>query len=130
MIIAEQKEISEIIEMIGDQNKVLVIGCNTCVTVCLSGGAKEAAILASALRLAFRVRGKQVEIDETSIERQCEPEFVDALSSAIKDKELLVSMGCGIGVQTIAERFDHLPVVPALNTNFLGLPAHFQYAQS
>jgi len=122
MIIAEQKDISEIIEMIGEHKKVLVIGCNTCVTVCLSGGAKEAAILASALRLAFRVRGKQVEIEETSIERQCEPEFVDTLSSAISDKELLVSMGCGIGVQTIAERFNHLPVVPALNTNFLGLP--------
>jgi len=69
MIIAEQKDISEIIEMVGDHQKILVIGCDTCVTVCLSGGAKEAAILASALRLAFRVRGKHLEIKETSIER-------------------------------------------------------------
>ena len=122
MIIAEQKEISEIINMVGDHRKILVIGCDTCVTVCLSGGAKEVAILASALRLAFRVQGKQVEVNETTIERQCEIEFVDSLESMTKDKDLLISMGCGIGVQTIAERFFHLPVVPALNTKFLGLP--------
>lgn len=122
MIIAEQKEISEIINMVGDHRKILVIGCDTCVTVCLSGGAKEVAILASALRLAFRVQGKQVEVNETTIERQCEIEFVDSLGPMVKDKDLLISMGCGIGVQTIAERFSHLPVVPALNTKFLGLP--------
>lgn len=122
MIIAEQKEISEIIDMVGDHQKILVIGCDTCVTICLAGGAKEAAILASALRLAFRIRGKQVEIRETSIERQCELEFVDPLASIIEDSDLLISMGCGIGVQTIAERFNHLTVVPALNTKFLGLP--------
>jgi ferredoxin len=122
MIIAEQKDISEIIGMVGNHKKILVIGCDTCVTVCLSGGAKEAAILASALRLAFRIQGKHLEIEETSIERQCEIEFLDSLTSAIKDKDLLISMGCGIGVQTIAERFSHLPVVPALNTNFLGFP--------
>lgn len=122
MIIAQQKEISEIIDMVGNHQKVLVIGCDTCVTVCLAGGSKEVSILASALRLAFRVRGRQVEVEETSIERQCELEFLDSLESKVKGKELLISMGCGIGVQTIAERFGRLPVVPALNTNFLGLP--------
>ena len=122
MIIAEQKEISEIINMVGDHRNILVIGCDTCVTICLAGGAKEVAILASALRLAFRVQGKQVEVNETTVERQCEIEFVDSLESMVKGKDLLISMGCGIGVQTIAERFLHLPVVPALNTKFLGLP--------
>lgn len=122
MIIAEQKRLSEIIDMAGQYQRILVLGCNACVTICLSGGAKEAEILASALRLAFRVRGKPEHISEASIERQCEYEFVDALKPLIKDKDLVISMACGIGVQTIAERFDHIPVVPALNTTFLGLP--------
>jgi ferredoxin len=122
MIVAEQKEMSEIMKMVGDHRNILVIGCDTCVTVCLAGGAKEAAILASVLRLAFQVQGRQAEVGETSIERQCETEFVDALGPTVKGKDLLISMGCGIGVQTIAERFPHLPVVPALNTKFLGLP--------
>ena len=122
MIIAEQKEVSEVIDMVGDHQNILVVGCDTCVTVCLAGGAKEVAILASALRLAFRVKGKQVEVNETTIERQCEREFVDSLEVLVKGKDLVISLGCGIGVQTIAERFSHLPVVPALNTKFLGLP--------
>jgi ferredoxin len=122
MIVAEQKDISEIIAMIGDARKILVIGCDTCVTVCMAGGVKEVAILASLLRLASKIGGKQVEVGETSIERQCEKEFVDSLSPLVKDKDLLISMGCGIGVQTIAERFDRLLVIPALNTIFLGLP--------
>lgn len=122
MIVAEQKEISEIINMIGDHNNILVVGCDTCVTVCLAGGAKEAAILSSALRLAYRVKGKEITVEATTIERQCEIEFVDALEPILKGKDLIISMGCGIGVQTIAERFPQLLVVPALNTKFLGLP--------
>lgn len=122
MIVAEQKEISEIINMAGEHQNILVIGCDTCVTVCLAGGAKEAAILASALRLAFRVQGRKAKVDEISIERQCEYEFVDTLKAVAQGKDLLISMGCGIGVQTIAERFPTLPVIPALNTKFLGLP--------
>jgi len=122
MIVAEQKDISEVINMIEDHRKILVIGCDTCVTVCLAGGSKEVAILSSGLRLAFQARGEEIQVDETSIERQCEREFVDALKSKIDGHDLLISLGCGIGVQTIAEQFPSLPVIPALNTTFLGLP--------
>ena len=128
MIVAEQKDITEIIKMIEsyqsgrDSLNILVIGCDTCVTVCLAGGAKEVGILASSLRLAFQVQGKKAQVHEASIERQCEKEFVDSLKSAVKGHDLLISTGCGIGVQTIAEQFPDLPVIPALNTTFLGLP--------
>ncbi|MEW6381162.1 MAG: methylenetetrahydrofolate reductase C-terminal domain-containing protein [bacterium] len=122
MIVADQKDITEIIAMTEGYRNILVIGCDTCVTVCLAGGAKEVAILASGLRLAAKASGRQVEVHETSIERQCEKEFVDALHSAVKGQDLLISTGCGIGVQTIAEQFPQIPVVPALNTKMLGLP--------
>jgi len=122
MIVAEQKDIAEIIPMTEGYQNILVIGCDTCVTVCLAGGAKEVAILACSLRLAARARGKKVQVDEISIERQCEKEFVDSLQSTVRGHDLLISMGCGIGVQTIAEQFPNLPVVPALNTKLLGLP--------
>ena len=34
----------------------------------------------------------------------------------------MVSLGCGVGVQTLAERFPKIRVVPGLNTKFMGLP--------
>ena len=41
MIIAEQKPLMEIKELIGDARQVLVVGCGTCVTVCFAGGARD-----------------------------------------------------------------------------------------
>jgi ferredoxin len=36
MIIAEQKSLDEIKDLIGEAEKVLVVGCGTCVTVCFA----------------------------------------------------------------------------------------------
>ena len=44
MIVAEQKTLDEVKTLIGEAEKVLVVGCGTCVTVCFAGGAREAKI--------------------------------------------------------------------------------------
>ncbi|MDI6703907.1 MAG: methylenetetrahydrofolate reductase C-terminal domain-containing protein [bacterium] len=122
MIIAEQKPIQEIKSMIAGYRKVLIVGCGTCVTVCMAGGEKEVGVLASALRMACKLDGKEIETEEVTIERQCEWEFIDQLKERIEEAESVLSMGCGVGVQAISERFSHIPVYPALNTMCLGLP--------
>ena len=38
MIVAERKPFEEIRESIRDYKKVLILGCGTCVTVCMAGG--------------------------------------------------------------------------------------------
>ena len=38
MIVADRKKIPEIRDMILKHNKVLLVGCGTCVTVCFAGG--------------------------------------------------------------------------------------------
>ena len=53
MIVAEKKPIEEIIDQVKDFQKLLIAGCNECVTVCEAGGKKEVGILASALRMYF-----------------------------------------------------------------------------
>ena len=75
MIVAEQKPLEEIKGMIADAEKVLVLGCGTCVTVCFAGGEKEVSILASQLRMATRLDGQEKEIRELTVQRQCEYEY-------------------------------------------------------
>ncbi|MDK2931390.1 MAG: hypothetical protein PWR07_1521 [Bacillota bacterium] len=122
MIVAERKSLDEILAMLQGCSRVLVVGCGTCVTVCMAGGEKEVGVLASLLRLAAQREGRTVEIGEATIERQCEWEFVDELAPAIRGYDAVLSMGCGAGVQTIAQRFGGVRVLPALNTKFIGIP--------
>ena len=122
MIVAQQKPLDEIKAMIDKAERVLVLGCGTCVTVCFAGGEKEAAMLSSALRIATRLDGKEKQIDEVTVQRQCEWEYIDPLLPRLEKYDLVLSIGCGVGVQTLAERFPKLRVVPGLNTTFMGLP--------
>ena len=81
MIVADKKPIEEIIEDIKDHEKVLILGCNECVTVCEAGGKKEVGILASALRMYFLNQGKEMKIDEETLERQCDHEYLDHVAT-------------------------------------------------
>jgi ferredoxin len=122
MIIAEQKPLAVIKTMVDDYQRVLVVGCGTCVTVCLAGGEKEVGILASALRMTTKLEGNGVAFDEVTVQRQCEWEYIDPLADRLENYDAILSLGCGIGVQTLAERFPGKRVLPGLNTTFLGLP--------
>lgn len=120
MIKAEQKPIDEIIDFLAPYKRILLVGCNACVAVCHAGGEKEVGILASALRMARRKSGQKLEIVEDCSTRQCEPEFVDDLKEKLEGVEAILSIACGVGVQTVARRFSDIPVYPGVNTTFLG----------
>jgi len=122
MIVANRKSIPELIGMIERHSRVLLLGCGTCVTVCLAGGEREVNILGSALRIALRLRGRgEVVIDECTVERQCESAFIDLVAPRIADYDAICSFGCGAGVQMLAEYFPTTPVYPGLNTQFIGV---------
>ena len=122
MIIAEQKPLEEIKHLIGPADEVLVVGCGTCVTVCFAGGDREAQILASSLRMSSKLDGSPYTVTDATVQRQCEWEYLDEIEEEIEQADVVVSIGCGIGVQAIAEHFPDTWVVPGLNTTFLGLP--------
>ena len=122
MIIGEQKPLEEIKKLVADHDRILILGCGTCVTVCFAGGEKEVGILASSLRMATKIDKQEKIIDEATVQRQCEWEFLDAVEEEIQSHDLVLSMACGIGVQAIVERFPEARVAPAINTTFLGLP--------
>jgi ferredoxin len=122
MIVADRKKIPEIRDMIQDHKRVLLVGCGTCVTVCLAGGERETGIIGSALRMSLKLAGREnAVVDECTIERQCEDAFIDVLSQRVGDYDAIVSLGCGAGVQALAERFPGTAVYPGLNTQFMGI---------
>ena len=123
MIIAERKPLEEIRNMLAGYKRILVVGCGTCVTICWAGGEKEVGILSSQLRLASSKDGNELSIMEAVVERQCEKEMViEELRDKVPGVEAILSLGCGAGVQTMAELFEEKPVLPALNTTFIGMP--------
>jgi len=121
VIVAEQKPIEEIRREIAPYEKVLILGCGTCMTVCGAGGEHEVSFLHSALRLAEARGGDGVHaFSEFTVKRQCDLEFLDALAGRVDEADAVLSLGCGIGVQALAERFPDLPVLPGVNTSFMG----------
>jgi len=122
MITREKKSLEEIQTLLGDAEKVLVVGCGTCVTVCFAGGSREAQILSSSLRMASKIAGHPQDVTDVTVQRQCEWEYLDEIEKELKDADIVLSLACGIGVQAIAEHFPETWVVPGLNTTFLGLP--------
>ena len=122
MIVADRKAIPEIRDLVQGHERVLLVGCGTCVTVCLAGGEREAGILGSALRMSLRLIGRgDVVVDECTIERQCEDAFLDILAQRVGDYDAICSLGCGAGVQALAERFPDKAIYPGLNTQFIGI---------
>lgn len=121
MIIAEGKPIKEILDMIAPYDKILLVGCKGCVTVCSTGGEKEVGILASALRLARRAQGKPLEIKEITLERQCDTEYLEPMREDIDRYPAILSLACGAGIQFLAEKFRKHPVLPGVDTQFIGV---------
>ena len=120
MIIANRKPIAEILEMIEGCKKVLIIGCKGCVTVCNVGGTKEVQILASELKIARKKAGNDLEVDEKTLERQCDPEYIAQVKDAVKDYDAVISMACGVGPQFLSEAYPEQRFFPAVNTTSFG----------
>ncbi|MDX1778307.1 MAG: methylenetetrahydrofolate reductase C-terminal domain-containing protein [Thermodesulfobacteriota bacterium] len=121
MIIGEGKPIKEILAMIEDHSKIILAGCRGCVTVCSAGGEKEVGILSAAVSLARENEGKPLDIKEVSLERQCDPEYLEEIRSMVDDYEGILSIACGAGVQFLAETYRKTPIYPGINTNFIGV---------
>lgn len=116
MIFADQKPFDEIYASIKGFKKVLLLGCGTCTTVSMSGGAEEVNVLASKIKL----KDPDIELVTATIRRQCDNEFIEEIKEATKDCEAILSLACGAGVQMISDMFEDIPVIPGLNTRFIG----------
>lgn len=121
MIVASRKNVRELKQLLAPYKRIAILGCGTCVTVCLAGGEREAGMMASALRMTFRLDGVEKDVRDLTIERQCDDAFIDEAWQSLDEADAILSLACGAGVQAIAHRFPGKPVFPGVDTQFIGI---------
>ncbi|TSA08948.1 MAG: hypothetical protein D4R73_07725 [Deltaproteobacteria bacterium] len=117
MIITKQKDVAEIRQMVAPYKKVLILGCGICTTFCSTGGPDEVQKLAKDLT----AEREDLIVKKGVVPRQCSEKVMDCLDEKAGDYEAIVSMACGNGVQVVARRFPDKRVIPALDTQFIGV---------
>ncbi len=120
MIVGRLKPLDEIAASIANYENILIAGCGSCVTVCLSGGDREAMALARELSSPSLYSNEPPSVRVATFLRQCERDLVKAYLEVPAETEAILSLACGAGVQTLSSVFERLPIIPALNTSFLG----------
>ena len=58
---------------------------------------------------------------EISLERQCDTEYLEPLRRDLDGYQAVLSIACGAGVQFLAEKFRKHPILPGVNTTFIGV---------
>ena len=117
MIVGERKPFEEIKKLVEGYHKLLVLGCGTCVSVSMAGGEKEVELLATQLRMVNR----EAVVDEATIQRQCDREYIEPLIEKMKEHDAVLSLACGAGVQFVAQALQPHVVLPGVNTEFIGV---------
>ena len=119
MIVAERKPFEEIMEMLAGRKSVLVLGCGGCVSVCLTGGERQAETLATQIKLAADTSAQEMTVDYDCITRQCDREFAGDLTKDPRQYDAVVSIACGAGVGFMSEIMPEVTYLPGMNTTFL-----------
>jgi len=123
MIVAKQKDIDWILDRLAAFRKVIVLGCGTCTTVCLAGGEREVEEICCSLQLALRERKEQMEFEGLTCKRVCDWEFVEPIAESLRGADAVLSLACGAGSNLLAEKLENTPVIPGVDTSFIGANA-------
>ncbi len=123
MIIVQQKPLKEIFEMTKTLGSLLIVGCDGCASVIRAGGKRQTEVLKSLLEMERKVKGEETpNVKAISILRQCDRQITStALNPLIEDYDAVVCLGCGVGVQTLADLYKTKLIIPANDTKFLGM---------
>ncbi len=121
MIITEQKPIQEIIDSLKGYDKVFLVGCGECATVCKTGGEAEVATMKKALEENGKVVTGFTIPQAPCIAAQVKTELAKNMK-ALRESQAILILACGLGVQSVkANDRLGLVVLPACNTEFLGV---------
>ncbi len=121
MVITDQKPIQEIIDSLNEYDKVFLVGCGECATVCRTGGQAEVIQMRGVLEASGKVVTGLVVPQAPCIASQIKIEFAKNIR-VLRESQVVLVLACGLGVQSIKDN-DRLglAVVPGCNTRFLGV---------
>ncbi|OIP28030.1 MAG: 5,10-methylenetetrahydrofolate reductase [Chloroflexi bacterium CG_4_9_14_3_um_filter_45_9] len=117
--ITEQKPLEEIQALLEKKNKIYLIGCGTCATLCHTGGNKE----------VLEMKEKLIELGKEVTESVVIPTACDNLVGELLKEfrwhadrcDAILVMACALGVQNVVRHNPGKLVYPALNTLFIGV---------
>jgi hypothetical protein len=122
LIVMKQKAFEKIMDMLQGYAKVLVVGCNGCAGIYQVGGEKQAEVMRLLLEMARRLQKVKITAKAVTVLRQCDRQIAaSTLNPVIEEYDAILSMACGAGVQTLAEVFPMKRVIPATDTQFIGM---------
>ncbi len=121
MVKVKQKSLGEIVDAVQGYDRLLVLGCGGCASVCLGGGQREVDHLCLDLNMVFKTQNHQQDARGYTIERQCNMAYLEELASTMGNFDVVLSMACGAGAQYVAEAYPETPVFPAVNTVAIGI---------
>lgn len=122
MIVVKQKSLKDIQKMIENHKRILILGCDGCAGIYEAGGLREAEMLKARLEMAETANPKKPEIKALTILRQCDTDVVSkSLHTEMPDVDAVLSLACGVGVQTIADIFTDKLILPGNDTQFIGM---------
>ncbi len=117
--ITATKPLEEIVDSLGKARKVALFGCGTCPAMMGTGGLEQVLEMRSNLE----GKGFQVIHDEV-IPVACEMlpyEAKEELVKRARAAEAALVLSCSLGVRQVCSYLESIPVLPALNTLFIGV---------
>jgi len=115
--ITRQKPKEQIWKSLEGIERVFIVGCGTCVTLCRTGGIQEVEEMAKAL-----TDGGKIVTGKTVIPVACDELTFEALSEMadpLSKAQAVLVMTCAFGLQTMATHLE-VPAIAALDTLFIG----------
>ena len=118
MIITKQKEIKNILDLVGE-GPVFIVGCSECATLCNTGGEKEV----KEMKKIFE--DKKIDVSGFVIlDPAChflnDKRILKNYKNEIENAKKVLVLACGNGVQTVAELIQDIDVVSGTDALFLG----------
>src|SRR5512147_438169 len=118
MIISRQKPFPEILASLEEFDKVFLIGCAKCATVCKSGGEEEVFQMQERLASSGKEITGSIVIDEACHMLRAARDL-RGKKEMVEEADALLVLACGAGVQSVSEAVPKRTVA-ALDTLFLG----------
>ena len=119
MIVTTQKPLDEVLGFITPYANILIAGCDGCTQP--PRGLREAKTLSQLLDLTAKLKNQGFSFRVTTVAKQCDNYLAASILKPQMDGvQAVLSLACGIGVQTLASVFPGVPIFPAQNTHFMG----------